>query len=164
MRVDWCVSSWFRIKNTHSLTPFILCFKTLRLFLTFQESILRTYMFCMRRGRWSAVSSFIKVAPVLRSAPRVTSKLQEVRAVSVRDEGGQSHDAQTHGEEVMGDGPAHSHPRAGDAAPPAFDNSAESATPAFGSAFTGTLGPSPSSTRPAQRSVSGEAAGRGRGG
>ena len=20
MRVDWCVSSWFRIKNTHSLT------------------------------------------------------------------------------------------------------------------------------------------------
>ena len=21
MRVDWCVSSWFRIKNTHSLTP-----------------------------------------------------------------------------------------------------------------------------------------------
>ena len=21
MRVDWCVSSWFRIKNTHSHTP-----------------------------------------------------------------------------------------------------------------------------------------------
>jgi len=21
MRVDWCVSSWFRIKNTHTLTP-----------------------------------------------------------------------------------------------------------------------------------------------
>ena len=29
MRVDWCVSSWFRIKNTHSLTqplsPVCLC-------------------------------------------------------------------------------------------------------------------------------------------
>ena len=24
MRVDWCVSSWFRIKNTHSLTPSLL--------------------------------------------------------------------------------------------------------------------------------------------
>ena len=24
MRVDWCVSSWFRIKNTHSLTHEIL--------------------------------------------------------------------------------------------------------------------------------------------
>ena len=22
MRVDWCVSSWFRIKNTHSLTHY----------------------------------------------------------------------------------------------------------------------------------------------
>ena len=30
MRVDWCVSSWFRIKNTHSLThpplPFVTPF------------------------------------------------------------------------------------------------------------------------------------------
>ena len=24
MRVDWCVSSWFRIKNTHSLTHLVL--------------------------------------------------------------------------------------------------------------------------------------------
>ena len=23
MRVDWCVSSWFRIKNTHSLTHYL---------------------------------------------------------------------------------------------------------------------------------------------
>ena len=23
MRVDWCVSSWFRIKNTHSLTRWV---------------------------------------------------------------------------------------------------------------------------------------------
>ena len=25
MRVDWCVSSWFRIKNTHSLTGCVSC-------------------------------------------------------------------------------------------------------------------------------------------
>ena len=25
MRVDWCVSSWFRIKNTHSLTLPVPC-------------------------------------------------------------------------------------------------------------------------------------------
>ena len=25
MRVDWCVSSWFRIKNTHSLTRALPC-------------------------------------------------------------------------------------------------------------------------------------------
>ena len=25
MRVDWCVSSWFRIKNTHSLTLPCVC-------------------------------------------------------------------------------------------------------------------------------------------
>ena len=26
MRVDWCVSSWFRIKNTHSLTQYFRLF------------------------------------------------------------------------------------------------------------------------------------------
>ena len=33
MRVDWCVSSWFRIKNTHSLTG--------RLLVALVESVLR---------------------------------------------------------------------------------------------------------------------------
>ena len=29
MRVDWCVSSWFRIKNTHSLTHCVCVVGTL---------------------------------------------------------------------------------------------------------------------------------------
>ena len=29
MRIDWCVSSWFRIKNTHSLTFCFVASKTL---------------------------------------------------------------------------------------------------------------------------------------
>ena len=38
MRVDWCVSSWFRIKNTHSLTfgytvPLVLCERVVIFFL-----------------------------------------------------------------------------------------------------------------------------------
>ena len=27
MRVDWCVSSWFRIKNTHSRLPVLGCMR-----------------------------------------------------------------------------------------------------------------------------------------